>query len=49
VDRPAPIKDIHATILRIAGLENDLLTYKHNGRDERATVTDATVIDELLA
>jgi hypothetical protein len=49
VDRPAPIKDIHASILRIAGLENDLLTYKHNGRDERATVTDATVIDELLA
>jgi len=49
VDRPAPIRDIHATILRIAGLENNLLTYKHNGRDERATVNDAEIIEELLA
>lgn len=49
VDRPAPIKDIHATILRLAGLENDLLTYKHNGREERATITDASVIEELMA
>ncbi|MEY4395445.1 MAG: hypothetical protein RL595_2694 [Planctomycetota bacterium] len=48
VDRPAPIKDIHATILRMAGLENDLLTFRHNGRDERATITDATVVEELL-
>ena len=49
VDRPAHVHDIHATILNQLGLDHVRTTYMHNGRAERPTITDGSVIQELLA
>ncbi len=42
------IHDLHATILHILGLDHELLTYFHNGRDERLTDVAGRVISEIL-
>jgi len=49
VDRPVHVHDLHATIMYILGLDHLRVTYPHNGRSERATVTDGEVVHELLA
>ncbi len=49
VERPCHVHDIHATILHLLGLNHERVTYFHNGRFERPTVTDGSVITELLA
>jgi hypothetical protein len=48
VDR-AHLTDIHATILHLMGLNHELLTYFHQGRNERLTDVSGTVIKKLLA
>ncbi len=48
VDRPCHVHDIHATILHLLGLNHERVTYFHNGRFERPTITDGVVIKELL-
>ena len=41
--------DLHATILKLLGLNHETLTWHHNGRDERLTdVYQAKVIERLL-
>lgn len=41
--------DLHATILKLLGLNHETLTWHHNGRDERLTdVYQARVIERLL-
>jgi hypothetical protein len=42
------VHDIHATILHCCGLQDEKLTYLHNGRDERPTVNGGRVIKEML-
>jgi uncharacterized protein (DUF1501 family) len=49
VTRKCHVHDIHATILHVLGLNNEKLTFLHNGRDERATINDGEVIQEALA
>jgi hypothetical protein len=49
VDRPMHVNDIHATILHLMGLNHFQLTYRHDGRDERATVNGGNVIREIFA
>jgi hypothetical protein len=49
VENKVHVHDIHATILHCLGLEDEKLTYLHNGRDERATVNGGRVIHEVLA
>ena len=50
IAKRTPTSNLHATILHLMGLDHELLTYAHNGRDERLTdVYDAHVIQELLA
>ncbi len=49
VDNPAHINDVHATILKLMGLDHLQLTYLHNGRDERLTDVGGHVITPLLA
>ncbi len=39
------VHDLHATI----GLDHELLTYSHNGRDERLTDVAGRVVREILA
>jgi hypothetical protein len=43
------VHDIHATILYAMGLDNERLTYLHNGREERPTINDGMPIKELFA
>jgi hypothetical protein len=43
------VHDLHATILHLLGLEHELLTYFHNGRDERLTDVAGKVVTDILA
>jgi uncharacterized protein (DUF1501 family) len=43
------VHDIHATILYAMGLDNERLTYLHNGREEKPTINDGTAMKELFA
>ncbi len=43
------VHDLHATILHLLGLDHELLTYFHNGRDERLTDVAGNVVQEILA
>ncbi len=37
VERPIGFKDLHATLLAALGIDNEALTYLHQGREERLT------------
>ncbi len=49
VENKAHIHDIHATILGLMGLDHESLTFSHNGRDERLTITSGQVIKDIIA
>jgi hypothetical protein len=49
VENKVHLHDIHATILHLLGLDHEQLTFPHNGRDERLTITEGRVINEILA
>ncbi len=49
VENKVHVHDIHATILHCCGLQDEKLTYLHNGRDERPTVNGGRVIHSVLA
>jgi hypothetical protein len=49
VERPYHFRDIHTTLLHLLGLDQDALTYLHQGRRERLTEIQGSVINELLA
>jgi hypothetical protein len=48
VDR-VHINDLHATILRLLGLDHERLTYKYNGRRFRLTDVAGKVISKIIA
>jgi hypothetical protein len=48
VENKAHIHDIHATILALLGLDHESLTFQHNGRDERLTITSGQVIKDII-
>jgi hypothetical protein len=48
IERPYHVRDLHATILRQLGLDQDELTVLHNGREERLTDTGGEAMQELL-
>jgi hypothetical protein len=43
------VHDLHATILHLLGLDHELLTYFHNGRNERLTDVAGRVVSDILA
>jgi len=43
------VHDLHATILHLLGFDHELLTYPHNGREERLTDVAGRVVTEILA
>jgi hypothetical protein len=43
------VHDVHATILRLLGLNHLRLTFRHNGRSERLTDTAGEVIEQVFA
>ena len=49
VENPRHLRDLHATILHLMGLDHRKLTYFHGGLDEKLTgVIDASPIREIL-
>jgi len=48
-DKPTYCYDVHATVLRLLGIEHTQLTYRHNGIDRRLTDVHGEVIGEILA
>ena len=48
VDR-THVHDIHATILHLMGLDHEMLTYFHQGREESLTDVHGEVIRPILA
>jgi hypothetical protein len=50
VEDPRHLRDLHATILHLMGLDHRRLTYFHGGLDEKLTgVIDASPIREIMA
>jgi hypothetical protein len=48
-EKPAYCYDVHATVLKLLGIDHTRLTYRHNGIDRRLTDVHGQVIPELLA
>lgn len=49
-ENPVHVRDLHATILHLMGLDHERLTYRHAGLDFRLTGVDhAKVVHDLLA
>jgi hypothetical protein len=44
-----PIRDLHVTILRLLGLDDNKLTYFHGGRFKQLSQTGGEVISQLIA
>lgn len=49
VDVVHPIRDLHVTLLRLLGLDDNKLTYFHGGRFKQLSQTGGEAIEELLA
>lgn len=49
VEKKAHVHDIHATVLALLGLNHEALTFQHDGRDERLTITSGQVIKDIIA
>jgi Protein of unknown function (DUF1501) len=48
VENPKSVYDLHATILRLVGLDFEKLSYRFNGRDMRLTDVHGHLIPEVL-
>jgi hypothetical protein len=48
-DGVCTVHDLHATILRLLGLDHERLTYRFGGRDFRLTDVHGHVVEEILA
>ena len=46
---PVHVHDLHATILRLMGIDHKQLTYRHQGRDFRLTDVHGKVVQQILA
>jgi len=49
VQNPVDIHDIHATLLHQMGVDHQLLTFRHGGRDHRLTDVHGRILTDLLA
>ena len=49
VEDPIDVHDLHATMLRLMGIDHEKLTYKFQGRDFRLTDVHGKVVTKLLA
>ena len=48
VDVAHPIRDLHVTLLKLLGLDDNKLTYFHGGRFKQLSQTGGQVIGELI-
>ncbi|WP_372894482.1 DUF1501 domain-containing protein [Stieleria sp.] len=49
VENRVHVHDLHATLLRLMGLDHKRLTYRYAGRDFRLTDVHGRIVDEVLA
>lgn len=49
IDGKIHLHDLHATILHLLGLDHEMLTHRHAGRDYRLTDVFGNVVKEILA
>jgi hypothetical protein len=49
IDEPIPIRDVHATLLDLMGLDDEELRYLHAGRLRQLTDIGGTVLDDLIS
>ncbi|MCC6491873.1 MAG: DUF1501 domain-containing protein [Pirellulales bacterium] len=49
VDDKVHVHDLHATMLRLLGIDHERLTYRYQGRDFRLTDVAGRVVEEILA
>ncbi len=49
IENKVHMHDLHATILRLLGLDHERLTYRFSGRDYRLTDVHGRVIDAIIA
>lgn len=47
-ENPVHVHDLHATILRLMGIDHEKLTYRYQGRDFRLTDVSGRVVREVL-
>ncbi|MBT6155605.1 MAG: DUF1501 domain-containing protein [Planctomycetaceae bacterium] len=48
VEKPYHLRDVHATILHLIGLDQDELSYQHQGRRERLPLVEGEIIEEVV-
>ena len=48
-ENPVSVHDLHATILRILGIEHTRLTFRYQGRDFRLTDVSGELITDIMA
>ena len=48
-ENPVHIHDLHATMMRLLGIDHERLTYRAQGRDMRLTDVFGTVVEKILA
>ncbi|MBL8889525.1 MAG: DUF1501 domain-containing protein [Planctomycetaceae bacterium] len=48
-DRPTLVHDVHATVLKLLGIDHTRLTWRHNGIDRRLTDVHGHPIDAILS
>ena len=46
---PIPLRNVHATILKLLGLDDDRLRYLHEGRLRQLTDIGGQVLTEVIA
>jgi hypothetical protein len=49
VEDAVDVHDVHATVLKLLGIDHTKLTYRFQGRDFRLTDVSGNVITKLLA
>ena len=49
IDEPIPIRDVHATILNLMGLDDDELRFLHAGRQRQLTDIGGYILDDIIA
>ncbi|MBA63877.1 MAG: sulfatase [Planctomycetaceae bacterium] len=49
IEKRTHVHDLHATMLKLMGIDHTKLTYRHSGRDFRLTDVHGHVIDEIIA
>jgi len=49
IEDPVEVHDLHATVLRLMGVDHTKLTFRFQGREYRLTDVAGNVVEKLLA